>query len=204
VLPPRARTHRLTALLALAGALTGCASVLGLDAPSLDPCATTGCPDGPTSTLDASATPTADAAPDQATSTDAPLDVLVPDAAKPDAAPGVGVRCGGGSYPTTWCSGGTPTCCESADDAGTVTFACVSSATACGGYPIGCANDNDCSGSNVCCHFNSGMKCEGITACANASLICDPSSPTDCATGWKCVTSVVAGTVTLPYDICTQ
>jgi hypothetical protein len=173
---------------AVAIALAACDSVLGLDPPTLDPCAG-GCADGAVDAgLDAAA--------------DARADVAVD--AKADTAAPTGVRCGGGSFPTSYCDDPTAVCCQTTDDAGTTSYTCVASTSACDGYPIACASDNDCPGSDVCCHFSTSMKCEGESTCSNADLVCDTRSADECPTGWTCdVVFTNAGQMS-PYLGCSQ
>lgn len=115
----------------------------------------------------------------------------------PDRGPSDGIRCGEQFF----CGNSTPECCVF-DDGGTgsASYQCTASLTDCnnnGGYGIACASDNDCNGSDICCIFSSGIKCdsEGASAC-NGKTICDPDGSTDqCSTGQKCT-----GTATLPAD----
>jgi hypothetical protein len=172
-----------------------------MDAPTLDPCAQGGCLDvvevgvetGEGSTT-VDATQDALDAPADHHDASACLDVEIPDS-------GNGIRCGGGCFPVVFCTGSTPVCCQSTDDAGVTTFACTSSETTCDGYPIRCVNENDCGGSDVCCHFQSHMICD--TACTNATeLACIPGSPQDCPAGKACDVQVTAGGQPLPYFLC--
>ena len=193
------------AVFAAAGAVAACNAVLGLDAPQLDPCASDGCVDGtaPPTTGDAGLD-----APALLDST-LPIDAPTADAdagidAQPDTGPINGVRCGGGSSPAIGCNGDTPVCCLTLD-AGPASYSCVHESSACSGYAIDCATDNDCPGSEVCCHFNSSIKCEDQTACANDSLVCDPDGGADqCPTGYTCSVAFTSGSYTLPYYGCTQ
>jgi hypothetical protein len=196
------------AVLVAAGA--GCSSVLGLDAPTLDPC-TTG-----TVCLDATADVTVDASDAAAMgdATDAGSMEAAPEAA-PDAAQCVwdgavpdastpGIRCGGGCEPVTYCTGETPVCCQTTATSGEPVFACTSEA-ACTGYAILCVNENDCSGSEVCCHYLAHMICD--TACtSNEVIACIPGSPDDCPTGKACDVRVSDGegdaAVPVPYYVC--
>ena len=71
------------------------------------------------------------------------------------------------------------------DDAGLPAFACAGSPSACAGYPIACVNENDCAGTEVCCHYLTHMICD--TACTvGADIACIPGSADDCPTGKKC------------------
>ena len=156
-----------------------CNSVLGLDAPTLDPCAETACADGGAS----------DAANDA-------------DARARDTGPTVGLRCGGGMFAATGCTGATATCCQLTDDAGT-TYECRASAAACPGYPIACTSNADCPGNDVCCHSATQIKCVGSTACANDSLVCEPGGMADqCPAGWSCTAQVTNAGVASPYFGC--
>ena len=94
-------------LLGLAGsALAGCSAVLGMDAPTLDPCASGGCADAGT---DAPAEAGLEAG---ACVWDGGVDFV-------DGA----VRCGGGCSAETACSGSTPVCCQSQTSAGAASYA---------------------------------------------------------------------------------
>ena len=124
---------------------------------------------------------------DQATGP-APVDAAADQAttisdALPDLGVVKGVRCGGGSYPLLGCQAPTGSCCQSVDDAGGLAYDCRDSPTACdGGYAIACATDNDCNGTEVCCHYASGTKCVGENSCSSAtsgSLVCDPNGAAD-------------------------
>ncbi len=186
-LPPSWKRSAVTlasvAFFAVAASLVACDAVLGLDAPQLDPCASDACVDG------AAPPPPGDAATD------------APDAGI-DAKPINGVRCGGGGSPAIGCENATPICCVSLD-AGLATYGCVSNSAACSGYPIACATDNDCPGSEVCCHYDSAIKCEPETTCASASLVCDPDGSADqCPTGDTCSVAFTNGSYTLPYYGC--
>jgi hypothetical protein len=167
--------------------------VLGLDAPNLDPCVTAPCTDA---SVLVDATPPTEAA---------AADVIAEAASDThDAADGglKGVRCGGGGYPVSGCTGSTPMCCQTTDDAGGPVYACTDTATSCDGYPIACASNADCGGNDVCCHFTSGTKCE--TSCSNTSLVCEPTGPADqCPNGWKCDGAVTDDGQPAPYFLCT-
>jgi len=177
----------------VSAALAACSTVLGLDPPTLAPCLDGGC-------ADAAATDAADGGENDA-ATDAPRCI---DAALPDAAP-AGVRCGGGCFALSYCSGSTPDCCQRTDDAGVTAYACTTSEGACdagGGYPVVCASDDDCPGSDICCHFSTGLKCTSTSNCPSKQLVCRPDVPLDCPTGWKCDVPVVIDGVTSPYLEC--
>lgn len=172
---------RAKAYLALAAPLLACNAVLGLDSPSLDPCASGGCAD--------------------ATATDAATDAAR-DASTEAPPPGPGVRCGGGSFGRTACSGQTPVCCQGSDDAGVTTYTCVASADACA-YPIACSSYNDCPGSSVCCHYSAHIKCVGQATCANDALVCEPDGAAyQCPAGWSCKVNDVNNGVSSPYFVC--
>jgi hypothetical protein len=181
-------------------ALSGCSGVLGLDPPSLDPCV-----QDPTTCLDGSVLiPDANLA-DTSSQNDAP-DVVIADAgrdtSKTDSAVD-GIRCGGDPYPVVGCTG-TKLCCQEIDDAGNPNYVCTGTSS-CDGYPIACASNADCGGSDVCCHFSSGTKCENASVCSNGSLVCEPTGPSDqCPPGWKCTGSVVDDGTPAPYFVCAQ
>ncbi len=158
---------------AVAIALAACDSVLGLDPPTLDPCAS-GCTDG---AVDASLDGEADAHADVAAD------------AKADTAAPTGVRCGGGSFPTSYCEDPTAVCCQTTDDAGTTSYTCVASTSACDGYPIACATDNDCPGSDVCCHFSTSMKCEGSRRAPTRISCAIHAPPTNAPPGGRATSS---------------
>jgi len=197
-------------VVSLAALAAGCAAALGLDAPTLDPCAGGGCEDV-----------TSDVAPGEAASTqDAPPDVPSGDAAGDahaegstdaakeatgDGAPPDGVRCGGGIYGTpSYCAPGsaTPTCCQTTTDAGVTTYGCVASEAACTGYAITCATYNDCSGSEICCHFSTHMICDAVSSCPNQDVVCDPTMSDSCPTGEKCTVYFSNAGVEAPYQGC--
>jgi hypothetical protein len=198
------------ALLAACGA--ACSGILGLDPPTLAVCAG-GCADGSASSSDGSTSSggdssiPGDAMPESATSdvtpdsvADAIADVV------PDRGPATGVRCGSGSS-AVFCAPPSPLCCLDFDDAGGPSYSCVSDATgACPGYPIACASDNDCAGSDVCCFYHSGIKCEpeNTPSCAT-ELVCDPSAPAsddECNTGQTCSVAYLFDGGSLPYYGC--
>jgi hypothetical protein len=191
----RAATVAVTAL-AIAG--VACNAVLGLDPPQLDSCAN-GCADG-------AAPVKGDGAPDAvdgAVFTDGPPALADAADAAPDQGPLTGIRCGGGSS-AVGCQPASPVCCAELE-AGSASYVCDTTTAACSGYPILCATNNDCSGTDVCCHYDSAIKCVGETVCANASLVCDPSGPSDqCPSGWSCNVAFTNGSTTLPYYGCSQ
>lgn len=178
--------------IACALAVAGCSSVLGLDAPTLDPCTVGGaCVDATADSGHVDAGP--EAAPEAAPA-------CVWDGALPDAS-GTGVRCGGGCTPVVFCAA-PQVCCQTIDDAGLAAFACASSPSACTGYPIACVNENDCAGSDVCCHYLAHMICD--TACTNSmDIACIPGSAQDCPTGKKCDVPVTGeDDAAVPYYVC--
>lgn len=190
------------------GALAGCSSVLGLDPPTLDPCTQGGCADaaldGTVGTEDAP--PAADVvdsggdANDGAPEAPETAPPCVWDGAVPTAT--TGVRCGGGCAPVTYCTGATPVCCQTVDDAGAPAFACVTAADGgCGGYPIACVNENDCSGSDICCHYMAHTICAG-SCTSNADITCVPGSANDCPAGKKCDVKLSNEGVPVPYYSC--
>jgi hypothetical protein len=175
--------------IAIAPLAAGCSGVLGLDAPNLDPCISSSCLDAVAPLIDA----TAPGAGGDADTQDARGDAAIN-----------GVRCGGGTYAVTGCTGSTPLCCQTTDDAGVPTYACTTTAGACDGYPIACASNADCSGNNVCCHYSTGTKCEP-SCTSDTALVCDPDGPADqCPSGWKCDGPVTDDGVDAPYFVCSK
>jgi hypothetical protein len=183
---------------ALALTLTACTSVLGLDAPTLAPCLDGGCADAPVH--DAAVDSTADVLDAGTDSGPVESSCAASDAA-PDAIP-AGVQCGGGCSGVTYCTSPNPVCCQSTNDAGVTTYACTSSESACTGYPIVCASDDDCPGSDICCHFTTKMTCDTTTACPNSDLVCRPGMPIDCPAGKACDVPAVNAGVASPYYLC--
>jgi len=192
----RALLARTVAALALT--LTACTSVLGLDAPTLAPCLDGGCADAPVH--DAAVDSTADVL-DAATDSGPVESSCAESDAAPDAT-AAGVLCGGGCFGATYCTSPDPVCCQSTNDAGVTTYACTSSESACTGYPIVCANDDDCPGSDICCHFTTKMTCDTTAACPTDDLVCRPGMPVDCPTGKACDVPAVNAGVTSPYYLC--
>jgi hypothetical protein len=198
----------------------GCSAVLGMGAPTLDPCAQGPCPDGSPleATIggeggadtngggaDADASTGDDVTPgdDGPPTGDGPAGgdggPVCVEASAPDAA--TGIRCGGGCYPLTFCTG-TSVCCQTTS-AGVTKYACVANEAACGGYTIKCANENDCGGNDVCCHFSTHTVCDSDTTCAGSIIACVPGSPSnDCNTGKKCDVQLVSAGVSTPYYGC--
>jgi hypothetical protein len=173
------------------GATAACTSVLGLDAPTLDPCAQQLCVDA-----------TSEA------SVEASLEATLPEAGEAGCVwdGGVGfidgaVRCGGGCFAETACSGATPVCCQTQTGSGVATYGCVASEGACTGYAIDCVNENDCSGSDVCCHYTSHTVC-AQSCTSGADIACLPGSVDDCPTGKKCSIPVNDGDAAAPYYTC--
>ncbi|HEX8790456.1 MAG TPA: hypothetical protein VF765_05850 [Polyangiaceae bacterium] len=169
---------------ALLLSLPACTSVLGLDAPTLAP-------------MHDAATDASDASADSvATEASCAADDASPDAIPP------GVKCGGGCFGVVYCTSPSAVCCQHTSDAGVTTYACTASESTCDGYPIVCANDDDCPGSDICCHFNSKMTCDTTAACPSNALVCRPDMSIDCPANKTCdVTAVYAG-VTSPYSLC--
>jgi hypothetical protein len=178
------------ALVACLGVVAACSSVLGLDAPTLDPCAAGQCGDG---AADAKPEAAPDAGPEAAPA-------CLWDGAVP-AATGTGVRCGGGCAPVVFCTGASPVCCQTTDDAGVSAFACAASETACSGYAIDCVNENDCAGSDVCCHDIAHTICAG-SCTSGEGIACLPGSSDDCPTGKTCSVRVENDDAAAPYYTC--
>jgi hypothetical protein len=163
---------------------SACSAVLGLDAPTLDPCAGGSC---------------ADAAQDAPT--DSPREAGTDAGA--DAPPPAGIRCGGGAFGVKGCDGQTPSCCQLTDDAGTTSYACRPTG-GCEGYEIKCASNADCAGNDVCCQYSTHIVCTG-NACPNGALVCEPDGATDqCPTGWSCKAVATLDGVTSAYFECGQ
>jgi hypothetical protein len=170
--------------------LGGCAALFGIDEPEHDPCAEGGCADdsgaNDTATIDAPAPDVSAPASDASDAT-------------PDQAAPVGIRCGGGGFPTTWCSGKS-ICCQTDDDAGLPNYACTASIESCApGYPIVCAGPKDCATGNVCCHFHSATKC--VPSCSEQQ-VCDPSVDASCPSGKACNVPLIDNGQTSPYLGC--
>ena len=77
----------------------------------------------------------------------------------------------------------------------------MASETACTGYPIACVNENDCSGSDVCCHYLSHTIC-AASCTSGGDIACLPGSADDCPTGKKCSVAVTDGDAAAPYYTC--
>jgi hypothetical protein len=180
---------------AAALAALACDALLGLDAPSLAPCAggcldaaadegtgvDAGIPPEAGAGIDAAADVTADS---HASSSDAASDGALE--AQSDAAPPLGsIRCGGGAYPTSYCIGATPLCCQGGTGLA-ATFTCVASAAACNGYAIECANYNDCAGTEICCRFMQHQVCDVPANCPPGEIVCQTNMSDSCPTGYKC------------------
>jgi hypothetical protein len=153
------------------------------------------------------------ASPPDARAVDAPSDVITPiaDSAGParDATPLDGsdvdarvppysVACG-----TTTCEAPGQFCCLSGLPA-TATYACESDSTSCGGNAdakIYCTSSTQCATGQVCCGHvlpPAVVTCQPTCTAANDYVFCDPSAPTDCPQGHKCVPS----TRIVGYDRC--
>jgi hypothetical protein len=181
-----ARTRTVIAFAAGAAALSACSAVLGLDAPSLDPCA---------SGSGAVSAACADATGGDVAANDAAREGGASDAAADQGPPPANaIRCGGNGFPQSACAGQTPYCCQTTDDAGATSYAC-SGADACAGYEIKCASYNDCAGMEICCHFNARITCATQTNCGTDPLVCEPDGAADqCPTGQSChVVSTIQG-----------
>jgi hypothetical protein len=204
------------ALLAASGA--ACSAVLGLDQPTLACASTPGCADASAPGSDAtipvmdssgsssggdSTAPPGDSG-SEAQALDGPPDV---EDGGEDAS---GFRCGPLAS-ATYCPDYPAAVCCVTLDAGSATYSCVPSQSDCPGYYIECASDNDCNGNDICCFYNSAIKCEPQSegdpgnSCAN-SVVCDPSLPASgdqCNTGQSCVPNVYKENgYPLPYDGC--
>jgi hypothetical protein len=81
------------------------------------------------------------------------------------------------------------------------TFACASSETACGGYSIDCVNENDCAGSDVCCHYLAHTICAG-SCTSGDDIACLPGSTDDCPAGKTCSVRVENDDAAAPYYTC--
>lgn len=191
--------------LALVG--VGCAAALGLDAPTLNPCVVdaAACVDA-SSPVESSPGEAATDAPGEADAVAQDVGADAPREAGVEAGPDAGVRCGGGTYPLTYCdpAGATPTCCQTTTDAGVTTYGCVASDSACSGYAIDCATYNDCSGSDICCHFMAHMVCDSVASCPNADVVCTTSMSDSCPSGWNCNVYFANEGVESPYMGCSQ
>jgi hypothetical protein len=178
----RVLPRRAVALLGIAMAavaVVDCKGVLGLDAPELEPCGDA-CADAG---LDA-----ADARPRDATSEQGPVR---------------GVRCGGGAFPLTGCVAPSPVCCQVTADVGATSYECRASAASCEEYAIACASGSDCPGDEVCCRHDGAIRCDAVSACADADLVCDPAGPKDqCPSGWTCSANVMIAGQPSPYAGC--
>jgi hypothetical protein len=100
-----------------------------------------------------------------------------------------------------FCTGADPVCCQTPGDAGGSTFACASSETACPGYPIDCVNENDCAGTEVCCHDVARTICAG-SCTSGGDIACLPGSTDDCPTDKPCDVRVTNGDAAAPYYTC--
>jgi hypothetical protein len=155
----------------LVATATGCSTVLGLDAPRLKQCDEGGCSDASGISV-----PSTDAS-------DEAVIIYTSDA---------GVRCGAPGPQAVFCGGTNSWCCETPGDAGTVSFECVRSSSACvaaAGYPIQCSTDNDCQLQWICCFYGaSGLKCAapGDPPCGTAIQACDPNNGGECLMGQRC------------------
>jgi hypothetical protein len=194
----------------LALTLPACTSVLGLDPPTLAQCLDGGCADAPArdapidstaDVLDATGVDSEAGADSDAAADSRANETSCANDAAPDAIP-AGVQCGGGCFGVTYCTSPTPVCCQGTNDAGVTTYACTASESTCSGYPIVCANDDDCGGSDICCHFTTKMTCDTTSACPSNDLVCRPDMPIDCPTGKACNIPAVNAGVTSPYYLC--
>lgn len=173
--------------------------MLGLDPPKLAPCLDGGCGDDGSGASTDSGMDVREAGADSSGLADASCS---DDAAAAEDAIPPGVRCGGGCFGVVYCTSPNPVCCQRTSDAGVTTYACTASESTCDGYPIVCANDDDCPGSDICCHFGSKMTCDSTSACPSNDLVCRPDVPVDCPTNKKCDVPAVNAGVTSPYLLC--
>jgi hypothetical protein len=182
-----------------------CNGVLGLNAPTLAECAD-GCSDAATSGPDVTPPGT-----DGAGAADGAVEAAAPDAGSNDGSPvcgdaiapdsAAGIFCGGGCFGSTYCTGATPVCCQTTTG-GVTSYACAASEAACTGYPIACADDDDCGGNDICCHFSSKITCDSTASCPSTGLVCRPSVADDCPSGKACDVPAVNAGVTSPYLLC--
>jgi hypothetical protein len=207
-------TRRVVALSAAAVVAGGCTSVLGLDAPTLDPCIQHACLDAAVDggvTVDAPGTDSVSPLADSGeASSDSSSDGKGGDGPSSEAAAcvwdggiafdGGGVRCGGGCFPTVTCAGPTPFCCQTLGTGG-FAYACVASESTCSGYSISCVNENDCGGSDVCCHYSTHTVCAS-SCTSNGDIACVPGSADDCPAGKSCSVRVTDGDAAAPYYTC--
>jgi hypothetical protein len=77
----------------------------------------------------------------------------------------------------------------------------VASESACSGYAIDCVNENDCNGTDVCCHYTSHTVC-AASCTSGADITCLPGSTDDCPAGKKCSVAVTDGDAAAPYYTC--
>jgi hypothetical protein len=216
--PRRQRVLLFSGLALFAASGAACSAILGLDEPTL--ACPSGCPDANAPLPDV-VIPLMDSTGSSSggDSSPPPLDGGPPEAQSPDAArdasPGEdapsGVRCGPIAA-AIYCNSPTAFCCltVSGADAASASYGCVTGANECAGYSIGCASDNDCSGTDICCFYASAIKCEPEStgdpgnSCAS-SVVCDPSLPAgdQCNPGQSCVPNLFKESgFTLPYDGC--
>jgi hypothetical protein len=228
----RTRTLPAVVVRALAGAalagIPACNEVLGLDAPTLNRCELVPSPcidaalGGSDATLEAG--PQADDAAGEAAAADTAVEetgsdaTLPPDAARVDAAndvPAEGptgygtVRCGAAST-ATHCVLANSVCCQTAGSSGMPAFDCVPRGS-CAGFPIECANTNDCMTNFICCHYDLGMRCEPpngprsscpLVAMQTVTQACDPSIQNECPAGSSCTLPLVNDGQPSPYLGC--
>jgi hypothetical protein len=133
-----------------------------------------------------SASPTRDAAPLDSSEVDGPP-------------PSYSITCG----TMTTCDAPGQFCCLSGLPA-TPTYACDGDSTSCGGIAdakIYCTSSTQCPGGQVCCGHvlpPAVVTCQPTCAAANDYVFCDPSAPSDCPQGHKCI----ASTRIVGYDRC--
>jgi hypothetical protein len=145
----------------------------------------------------------------EASSVDAPRDAVgstgdsgghVRDAAPADGqVPAYSVPCGTSAA----CEAPGQFCCLSGLPSNPA-YACVSDSTSCLGLEdakVSCTSSTQCPGGQVCCGHvlpPAVVSCQSTCNAANDYLFCDPSAPTDCPPGHKCVPS----TRIVGYDRC--
>jgi hypothetical protein len=171
-------------------------------------------PDASDATIDTAA----EAEPDRAVQDTAAQDTnrdTAADTAAPDVAPDVESDASGwvlcSFNGSKYCDpeGGTPDCCETATDSSNPSFACVPKDMCGTGYDIKCTSASLCPGSDICCHYASGMRCEPPMMPASdcpggggVTQACDPDASGECASGLNCTLQLLNNTLPSPYWGC--